>query len=169
MRLGNTSLAPLVLLFSSVVSVQDVEPAAPHSNENNDAESETRIHLESDDESAAIQVRAPYSQHNTTIDLLGGQTVRGPEKLGDHYPIRISSFDDASQIKPEVEGSTRWVYRLCHPGASFINVHFAEFGKWSFCQRCWLVDFDAHTGSSDSALFDSFSFQTLTEVAAVRM
>jgi hypothetical protein len=79
------------------------------------------------------------TERKTTKDLLAGgqtqtvQTARGPEKLGDHYPIRISSIDDASQIKPAVEGNTRWIYHLCHPGASFINVHFAEFGKLSFC------------------------------------
>jgi hypothetical protein len=68
--------------------------------------------------------------HKTSKDILAGQTAGGPAQLGDQYPIRISSIDDDSQIKPEVEGP-RWVYHLCHPGASFINVHFAEFGKLS--------------------------------------
>jgi hypothetical protein len=86
-----------------------------------------------------------------------GQTVKGPEKLGDHYPIRITSIDDdTSQIIPEVDGSTRWVYHLCHPGASFINVHFAEFGKYSFWYHAgWLISIPY---SLSNALFDSFSF-----------
>jgi hypothetical protein len=101
MRLGNTALAALVLLISSVVSI---------------------------------------AKHQTARSLiLGDKTARvGPAQLGDQYPIRISTIDDASQIKPEVEG-TRWVYHLCHPDASFINVHFSEFGKLSLSTKSSMI------------------------------
>jgi hypothetical protein len=105
------------------------------------------------------------TEHQPARDLIAVQTARGPEKLGDHYPIRISSIDDASQIKPEVEGNTRWVYHLCHPGASFINVHFAELGKSCYIVlSAMLVDLDPMVSNE---LFDSFSLQTLMKVALV--
>jgi hypothetical protein len=81
----------------------------------------------------------------TNVDVPPAQVTEqetaegGPEQIGNHFTIRISSDYDASQIQPHVSivgktGDRRWVYHLCHPGASFINVHFADLGKLRFCQ-----------------------------------
>jgi hypothetical protein len=162
-RIGTALATALVLLISSIVVIQGETVRRTNTGEPDrrlgGAISNTQGTISSDVVDSAIHWGGelltgtnvkplPYSQsteHQSTRDLVGGQTSEGPITIGDHYPIRISSIDDASQIKPEVERGTRWVYHLCHPGASFINVHFAEFGKLSL--PTMLVDFDSHTSS----------------------
>jgi hypothetical protein len=166
MRFGNTGLvAALQLLISS--SVDSIQAEITHAKsawyseqlENNnfityklDKEHDSdnrslrgRASSASDDESfdsdndvrSAIQVEFKFDPAGTSTDL---QTARGPEQIGDHFPIRISSDDDASQIQPIFSraghGSTRAVYQICHPGASFINVHFSDLGALCCYRNC---------------------------------
>jgi hypothetical protein len=67
------------------------------------------------------------------VETTAQQMARGPVQIGDHFNITISSNDNTTEIQPAISSDgnneTFWVYHLCHPGASFINVHFADLGK----------------------------------------
>ncbi len=58
----------------------------------------------------------------------------GPEQIGSHHAVRISSDDAASDIQPVMSSnSKRQVYSLKHEGASYISVHFANMNLPPSC------------------------------------
>jgi hypothetical protein len=155
MRFGNTVLVAFVqLLSSSVDSIHGLETT--HAKRALYAQ-ETTEQLETnnfiptyklDTDKRSLRGGASSGSDDESVESVNDvesdsieldQATRGPEQIGKHFTINISSDDDASQIQPDVsvvgKTGTRWVYHLCHPaGASFINVHFSDFGKLRFCQ-----------------------------------
>jgi hypothetical protein len=108
-----------------------VEPSRDLENPERESVSD-RESVEEEEEEVDISEQEPAEPVETTARA----TARGPTQIGDHFPIKISSEHGASQIQPDVsisEKDTRWVYHLCHSGASFISVHFADLGKFLRC------------------------------------
>ena len=62
------------------------------------------------------------------------QVRKGPEQIGSHYPILISSDDLQSDILPIVSSDGRRnTYSLTHKGASYIALHFANMDLKPSC------------------------------------
>jgi hypothetical protein len=152
MRFGKTPLPALLLSWCSSILGESthIKPAWYSTQRENNNFISYKLDKEDASYKRSLRGRASKGRKKSMDSInaysepvgtsTGLQTARGPEQIGDHFPIRISSDDDASQIQPIFSraghGSTRAVYQICHPGASFINVHFSDLGALCCYRNC---------------------------------